>query len=112
MRWPWQSPPRKDPPRPRIRGVWGTVHSSGGDFDTETATNVEINGERMTFCLPVERCPFSCRFDSVTLHMGALVVELPIEPPMSVGRGDHLTVVQPVEMATLVARNPIRRDYR
>ena len=112
MRWPWQSPPRKDPPRSRIRGVWGTVHSSEGDFDTERATDVEINGERMTFYLPVERCPFSGRLDTVTLHMGALVVELYLEPPTWVRRGDHLTVVQPVEMATLVARNSIRRDYR
>ena len=112
MRWPWQSPPRKDPPRSRIRGVWGTVHSSGGDFDTETATNVEINGERMTFYLPVGRCPFSGRLDKVTLHMGALVVELPMVPPISVGRGAYLTVIQPVEMSTLVAERPIRRDYR
>jgi len=112
MRWPWQSPPRKDPPRSRIHGVWGTAHTANGDFDTAPASDVEINGERTTYDLRTEYCPLSGAVETITLHVGALVVEVRLTPPERVRRGDSLTVRMPVEMSALVARDPIRRDYR
>ena len=111
MSWRWQKPDPA-PYRGRIAGVWGTVHTTNGDFDTDTVTGVEISGERTTFDLCRQSCPLSGVADSVTLHVGALAVEIRLAQPERVSRGGILTVIQPVEMATLVARNPIRRDYR
>ena len=109
MNWPWS---RKTPPpsRPRIHGVWSTLHTTAGDFDTDTVEDLVINGEMQTYYLRRNRCPFSCTIKTTTLHMGALVVELKMEP-VTVRAGDGITVIQPVSWTAMVAENPIRRNY-
>jgi len=102
MRWPWQKPV-PPPPQPRIRGVYCTIHTAEGDFNTGHPYRTDYNGARMTMFLDVPSTPFSGPSDSLALHWGANVVELHVVPPVQFHRGARLTVLQPIEIDVLMA---------
>jgi hypothetical protein len=82
----------------RVVGVYATAHTTAGDFDTGGPESVDIDCEIVTFCLPLGIAQFTGRIDSVTLHFGLVTMELPVDPPTQVRKGQSVTIVQPLLM--------------
>jgi hypothetical protein len=77
----------------RVTGVYGTVHTDRGEFDTEGPAYVEIDCELIVFHLPVAEVPFECRMTSFTLHLGTVTQTFQVAPT-KLRRGDRMTVAQ------------------
>ena len=94
------------PERPAATGIYGTVHMPEGDFATGPPTRVVIDGAMTTYHLPIYDIPFSGEISRVGLHINGLTTEVRVVPPVTVTRGERVTIVQPVEMVKLTARHP------
>lgn len=84
-----------------VTGIYGTVHTSEGDVDTDSPYRVEVDCELITFYLPIDPVPFDATFDKHTLHFGILSVTTSISRTQRIRKGDRLTVVQSVTMLGL-----------
>ena len=89
----------------RANGVYCTIHTDKGDFDTAPPHRTDYDGAMMTMYLRVVACPFSGQSDTLALHWGASVVELGVAP-FAFNLGDGLTVIQPVSVDELTAGVP------
>lgn len=90
----------------RVTGVYGTVQTPIGDIDTGPPTSVEIDCEVITFDLPIENVPFSGRLGPrMTLHLGISTFQVHID--CVVHRGDNLTIVQPLSVASLLSASEV-----
>lgn len=110
MRWPWQKdkdqPSRRGKPiEPRantipakVIGVYATLHTDHGDFNSEPPGYIYIDCELIIFHLKVVGAVG--RAHSSTLHLGVINVTTDIVPPARVPQGseDAFTVVQAVAM--------------
>ena len=94
------------PERPAATDIYGTVHMPEGDFDTEPPSHVVIDGAMTRYWLPIKNILFSGEISRVGLHINGLTTEVSVVPPVTVRRGDNLTIVQTVEMVSLTALNP------
>lgn len=90
----------------RASDIYATVHMPEGDFNSLPPSRVDINGAMTTYHFPLNNVPFSGEITTVGLHMNGVAAELKVVPPITVSRGDSLTIVQPVETMELVSANP------
>ena len=88
------------------RDIYSTVHMPEGDFDSLPPSRVDINGAMTTYYFPFKSVPFSGEISRVGLHMNGVSTECRVNPPVTVRRGDSLTVIQPVGMDRLTAADP------
>jgi hypothetical protein len=99
----------EDRPQPsalRARDIYATVNMPTGEFASGPPSRVDIDGAMTTYHFPFKNVGFSGEITKVGLHMNGLVTECKVNPPVTVGRGDNLTIVQPVGMESLTAANP------
>ncbi len=85
----------------RASDIYATVHMPEGDFNSLPPSRVDIRGAMTTYHFPFKNAPFSGEIRTVGLHMNGISTELRVNPPVTVSRGDDLTIVQPVEMMEL-----------
>jgi hypothetical protein len=91
-----------------VTGVYGTIHTTGGNLITEGPERIAIDCEMILFYLPVNNLPFSGTITTFTLHFGTTPVEVAVPGATKFRKGDKLTVVMPVSMAEMVAEHPVR----
>lgn len=82
----------------RTIGVYGTVHTTGGDIDTSPPNAIDFDCELIIFYFPIEVVPFNCSLESFTIHLGVVNVELGMMTTQKVRKGDRLTIVQRISM--------------
>jgi hypothetical protein len=89
-----------------VVGVYGTVHTDVGDFETAGPERIEIDCEMISFYLPIiER--FDGTIRTFTLHFGTTTVEVPMSRGQRIRKHDNAIVVMPVAMAQMTPGGPL-----
>lgn len=87
-----------------IVGVYGTVHSDVGDFDTSFPTHIDIDCEMIRFSLPVP-VRFTGVARSFTFYFGTTNTVVRFNPPVRIAQNERITVVMPVSIGLLEPTN-------